>query len=72
MEAYMRVLMFQTYVGRCVSFIARPVAAVLMNHASRSDDDLARLDDGLLRDIGIDRCQIRSMPPFANQVRRPH
>jgi uncharacterized protein YjiS (DUF1127 family) len=67
--------MFQTYVGRCVSFIARPmVAAASMNRASHADDDLARLDDGLLRDIGVDRCQIRSMPPFAYRVpaRRPH
>jgi len=71
----MRVLTFQNYVGRCVSFISRPVTAVAsMNRASRVADDLARLDDGLLRDIGIDRCQIRSMPPFACRVhaRGPH
>jgi len=59
----MCLLMFQSRAGRCVSFVARPFAAITSERsACRADDALARLDDGLLRDIGVDRCQIRYTP----------
>ena len=59
----MRILIFQSRAGRCVSFIARPIAAITSKRrACRADDALARLDDRLLRDIGVDRSQIRHMP----------
>ena len=39
-------------------------AMVRKSRAWREDDAMARLDEGTLRDIGIDRCQIRHVAPL--------
>ncbi len=68
----MRILISQSRTGRFVSFIARPIAAITSKRrAYRTDEALARLDDGLLRDIGIDRCQIHHTLPGMRAVPKP-
>jgi len=39
-------------------------AMVQKSRAWREDDAMAQLDEGTLRDIGIDRCQIRHIAPL--------
>jgi len=50
--------------ARFLAFTGRPVAVVSWKRrAWHEDDALAQLDDCILEDIGIDRCQIRHVAP---------
>ena len=43
-----------------IAFASRPLAAAVRKWRIRCEDDaLARLDESLLRDAGLDRCEIR-------------
>jgi len=56
----MRNLMMLRQASRCMAFIGRSIALTTWKQrAWREDDALARLDDRMLRDIGIDRCEVR-------------
>jgi uncharacterized protein YjiS (DUF1127 family) len=56
----MRNLMMLRHASRCMAFIGRSIALTTWKQrAWRQDDALARLDDRMLRDIGIDRCEVR-------------
>ena len=46
--------------GRFAASAGRPFAAMIREWRIRSEDDaLARLDDCALRDVGLDRCEVR-------------
>jgi uncharacterized protein YjiS (DUF1127 family) len=46
--------------SRVLAFAGRPIGAISQKWRSRRvDDALARLDDLMLRDVGLDRCEIR-------------
>jgi uncharacterized protein YjiS (DUF1127 family) len=62
MEAQMRNLMMHRQAGSCVALIARSIALMMRKpRAWRQDDALARLDDRVLRDIGMNRFEVRYM-----------
>ncbi len=50
--------------GRLVAFARRSIAAIARRQRLRREEDtLARLEDCVLRDVGLDRCQIRYVAP---------
>ena len=56
----MRNLMMHRQAGSCVALIARSIALMMRKpRAWRQDDALARLDDRVLRDIGMNRFDVR-------------
>jgi uncharacterized protein YjiS (DUF1127 family) len=49
------------------ALVGRPVvAATREQRAWHEDDAIAELNDGMLQDIGIDRCQIRHVAPLVS------
>ena len=59
-----------TVLRRAIHLLAlagRPVVAVARKQRARHEDDaIAELNDGMLQDIGIDRCQIRHIAPLVS------
>src|SRR5215469_14921654 len=61
-EAQMGNSMMLRHASRYMAFIRKPIMAVSWRRRFwREDDALARLDDCTLRDIGINRCEIRHL-----------
>ena len=49
-------------------FASRPIATMARKWRIRCEDDaLARLDESLLRDVGLDRCEIRYLGAHSSQ-----
>ena len=65
MGAHMRNFTILRSAARFLALTGRPVAAMMSRkrRAWHEDDALAQLDDSILHDIGIDRCEIRHMAP---------
>ena len=59
-----------TVLRRAIHLLAlagRPVVAVARKQrAWHEDDAIAELSEGMLQDIGIDRCQIRHVAPLVS------
>ena len=50
-----------------LAFAGRPVVAVARKQrAWHEDDAIAELNESMLQDIGIDRCQIRHVAPLVS------